>query len=367
MTERMILFVGCRNRAAQGAPATKGRGISVLGFDPKSGAAQPISETLGIDNPTFLAVDPERLCLYATSEVAGWCEGIVSAYRFNPATNTLVYLNKQPTLGSTTAYLSLTHDRRFLLAANYADGSAVGGPNQAVVVFPIRGDGSLAPASGTVAHHGSGADSRRQAGPHAHCVIPSPDDRFALVADLGIAALYAHRLTGDGQLEPGAPFPMAAGSGPRHLALHPSGGALYAINELDSTVTVLAFDGANGSFRSVQTLSTLPPDATGVNHTAGLQLTPDGRFLYGSNRGHDSIAIFAVDAATGRLTALGHRPCGGKTPRAVGIDPGGRCLLVANQNSDTVVIFRIDRDNGALAAIGRIEIGTPMCVAFLAL
>ena len=216
-------------------------------------------------------------------------------------------------------------------------------------------------------HAGSGPNAARQERSHAHCVLASPDNAHVLVADLGIDQLVVYRFdAATGALsEKGASFKMKAGAGPRHFAFHPSGRYLYAINELDSTIAALAFDAESGGLELLQTVPALPSGYTSESHCAGLKLTPDGRYLYGSNRGHDSLVVYATDEATGRLTFVEHHSCLGRTPRDFAIDPSGRFLLVANQDSDTVNVLRIDPASGRLADSGqRAEVGTPMCVTF---
>jgi 6-phosphogluconolactonase len=368
MAARTFLIIGTLNRPMPYCQSPRGKGIALFGFDPGTGDNRPISITEGIDNPTYLTFDARRSCVYANSEVAAGNEGTVTAYRFDPLGGRLLSINKQSTLGGTAAHNSLSRDGRFLLVANYGDGPAEEPPGQAVAVFPVRADGGLGAPCGSIAHQGTGPNKARQERPHAHCAIASPDGRFVIVADLGIDALLCHRLQADGSLAPDPdPFRLPPGSGPRHVAFHPSRRFACVTNELNSTICALGYDTGAGRFSLIGTVPTLPPAATGENYPADLHFSPDGRFLYGSNRGHDSIAIYAVDAATGRLTLIGHQPCGGRTPRNFAIDPAGRWLLVANQNSDSVAVFEIDRQSGALADSGRkLEVGTPMCVKFAA-
>jgi 6-phosphogluconolactonase len=235
-----------------------------------------------------------------------------------------------------------------------------------VAVLPIDPDGRLAPASARVQHEGSSVH-RRQRAPHAHWIDVDPSGRFALVADLGLDEILSYRLDAGGRL---TPYPegtarLAPGAGPRHLAFHPDGRRAYVIDEIDSTITVLAYDPAAGRFETLQRVSTLPEDYQGSSTTAEIALDPSGRFAYGSNRGHDSIAIFAIDIETGRLTPAGHQPSGGRTPRSFAIDPSGRFLLAANQGSDNVAVFRISREDGALAPIGEpLRVPRPVCILF---
>jgi 6-phosphogluconolactonase len=363
MAGRLLLFVGTLNRPAPYCPDARGKGIAVFELDPDTGDGRLLSLTEGIDNPTYVSFDPRRSCLYATSEIYGPEEGTATAYRFDPSSGGLRLVNSQPTLGGVAAHNSLSSDGRFLLVANYGDGAARRRAQHAVSVLPIRDDGGLGAPCGWIAHQGAGPNAARQDGPHAHCAVASPDSRFVIVADLGIDALPCHRLRADGSLaaDP-APLRLPPGSGPRHLAFHPSGRFIYAINELSSTIAALEYDQA-GRLSLIETVPAAAPGAGRENYPADLHVRPDGRFLYGSNRGHDSIVIHAIDGASGRLALVGHQPCGGRTPRSFAIDPAGRWLFAGNQESDIVALFRIDPRDGTLADSGRrLEVGTPMCV-----
>jgi 6-phosphogluconolactonase len=369
MNDRTFAVVGSLTRDAPYFQGARGSGIIVFDFDARSGQLTRLSEKGGVDNPTYLTVHEGNRCVYANSEVFGWNEGTVSAYRLDPRTGTLSYLNKQSALGSILAHNSLDRTGRFLFVANYSvyaepEDSL---PDQAVVVMTIREDGGLGPPFSSHSHSGSGPNVDRQERSHAHCVIASPDNRHVLVADLGTDQLVVYRFdAASGALSP-APtsFSMKPGAGPRHFVFHPSSHFVYAINELDSTIAALAFDAESGALSHLQTVPALPSGYSGESHCAGVQLTPDGRHLFGSNRGHDSLAVYGVDEATGRLSFVEHHSCLGRTPRDFAIDPSGRFLLVANQNSDAVVVLRIDPKTGKLTDAGaRAEIGTPMCVKF---
>lgn len=364
--QQQVLFVGCLNREAPYFQGARGKGIAAYAFDPATGAATLLSETAGVDNPTYLAVHPLNGCVYAVSEVFGWNEGVVTAYRFDPDKGRLVYLNKQPTLGSIAAHASFDRTGRYLFVANYAIGDPAELPGKSVAIFPLRADGGLDPAVSSAAHAGKGPNPARQERAHAHCIFPSPDNRFVVVADLGTDRLVAHRFDpATGALSPGRESALAPGAGPRHFVFHPNGRFAFVINELDSTIAALAFDPATGAFSVIETVSALPGVEGLDSHCSGLQIGPDGRFLYGANRGHDSIVIHSVDAATGKLRFVGFAPCGGSTPRDHVIDPSGRYLLACNQNSDVVSVFRIDPATGTLADTGRpISVGTPMCAKF---
>ena len=366
MAGAAFLFVGSLNRRLPSFPTANGRGIAVYAFDAGSGECRPLLLTEDIDNPSYLSVDPRRSCLYATSEVPGHGQGTVAAFRFDPVGGRLRYVSQQPTLGSIAAHNSLSHDGRFLLVANYGEGSVDERLDQSVAIFPIRADGGLDPACSSIAHQGRGPDSIRQERPHAHCAISSPDGRTVLVADLGIDAVLCHGLSANGSLtRDREPFRLTPGCGPRQIVCHPARPFVYVINELNSTIAALRFE--SGRLRLIETVSTIPETFRGENHSADLQVGPDGRFLYGSNRGHDSIVAYVIDAETGRLTRVGHYPSGGKTPRSFAIDPTGQWLLAANQNSDAVAVFRVDPVSGTLSDTGcRLGVGTPMCLKFLA-
>lgn len=358
---KSLLFVGCLNREAPYFQGARGKGIAVLSFDEETGAAELLSETDDLDNPTFLSLDASRGTLYANSEIFGHKEGTISAYRFDRQSGALTYLNKQASLGSITAYNAVAPDGRHLLVANYGMGD--GGPDRSVVVFPIADDGSLGAPVSSVRHEGTGPDASRQERAHAHCVYPLGDGDW-LVADLGIDQLVSYRLDPDGKLTKAGETALAPGAGPRHIAVAGNGAAVFVINELASTVESFRRS-ADGTLTRVSSLPAVPVGTQG-NHCADLHLSPDGRFLYASNRGHDSIAVFAVDQRTAEFTPAGHFPSGGATPRNFAITPSGRRVLVANQNSDSIVVFPRDAATGALGeAIATIKVGTPMCVRVL--
>lgn len=354
------LFIGSLNREAPYFQGARGVGLSVFSFDEDTLALEKRSETGSVDNPTFMAFAPRRNVLYANSEVFGWHEGVTSAYRFDPASGALHYLNKQPTLGSIPAYASVSADERFLFVANYAMGR--GGPDQSIAVFAIAADGSLKPAGASVAHLGSGPDASRQERSHAHCVVPTPDGRLILVTDLGLDTVIGYRVAADGGLAKVSECPMAPGAGPRHLVFHPDGQLVFVMNELAATISTLRRE-VGDRLSLLGTVSAVPETSSGDSQGADIRITPDGRFVYGSIRGADLLVTLGVDPQSGRLTPLAFTKSGGETPRNFAITPSGRHLLVANQNSDAVVIFSRDAATGALIDTGRrIEIGTPVCV-----
>jgi len=253
--------------------------------------------------------------------------------------------------------------------ANYGSGS--------VAALPIQADGRLGEASATIQHHGSSVNAQRQSGPHAHFIMPDTNNRFALACDLGLDKVLIYQLTAArGSLVANEPpsVSIKAGSGPRHLAFHPNGQFVYLINEMGSTLTALAYDANRGMLKELQTVSTLPEklegqsgrQGGGMSSCAEVQVSPSGKFVYGSNRGHDSIVVFAIDPKSGRLSYVEHQPTQGKTPRHFAIEPAGKWLLAENQDSDSIVVFRIDETSGRLSATGEVvEVGSPVCVVFL--
>jgi 6-phosphogluconolactonase len=300
--------------------------------------------------------------LYAVNEVAdfdGANTGAVSAFSIDPTSGALTLLNQQPSGGADPCYLVADRNGRNLLVANYTGGT--------VAVLPLAADGRLQRPTTVLHHAGSGPDKARQEGPHAHAITLDAAGRFAFEADLGTDRVYAYRFDADaGRLEPNEPAETALdpGSGPRHLAWHPSGRYLYALNELRSTIAVFRYDAARGSLAAIQTVTTLPAGFTGPNTAAEVIVDGNGRFLYSSNRGHDSLAVFTVDERTGKLTPAGHIPTGGRTPRHFAIDRSGRWLLVANQDSDSIAVFHLDPATGRPSLSGRLRVPKPVCVLF---
>lgn len=357
----LLVFVGSLNREAPYFQGARGVGLSVWRFDENKLKATKLAETGEVDNPTFLSVSEDGSRIYANSEVFAWREGTVSAYGYDRRSNTLTYLNKQSALGSITAHNFITRDGSKLLVANY--GMGAGGPDQSVVIYGIREDGGLTPPLASVAHRGKGPNKARQERAHAHSVTEIVQGGIAVVADLGIDKLVSYCIEKNGAFSPLAETALPLGAGPRHVALHPDGRFLFLMNELDSTVASLSIDSTSGALALIDVKPAVPVDARDHNHCADIQISPDGRFLYGSNRGHDSVSVFAVDQQSGTLTPQGFTPCGGSTPRNLCLTPSGRHLFVANQNSDRISIFSRDAETGRLADTGKaIEVGTPMCV-----
>jgi len=350
--EGLLLYVGTyTGRGSEG----------IYGFrmDLTTGALLPVADPAPMENPSFLAADPGGRYLYAVAETHP--EGCVAAFRVAPETGELAPINRRSSHGSSPCHLCVDGTGRFVVVANYGSGS--------VALLPVGEGGELEEACCVVQHEGSGADPGRQEGPHAHSVTLSPDNLRVFAADLGCDKVFIYRLdAAKGKLAPNDPAfaALKPGAGPRHFDFHPNGRFAYTINELDSTVTAFAYDAGRGSLSPIQLIGTLPEGFQGNNSTADVHVHPSGKFLYGSNRGHNSIAIFAVDSDTGKLRALGHESTQGKTPRNFGLDPSGTLLLAANQDSGNVVVFRIDPKTGLLKATGSsLSVGAPVCVKFL--
>jgi 6-phosphogluconolactonase len=340
---------------------SKSEGIYVYRLNPATGALTQASVATLKSSPSFLAIDPKRKFLYAVNEVNefnGKKNGGVTAFAIDQKTGALKQLNQQSAPG-VPCHVSVHQSGKFVLIANYGGGN--------VALYPVNADGSLGAASDVAQHTGTGGDPKRQDRPHAHCIMLDAAGRYAFVPDLGLDKVMIYKLdTAKGKFIANGFAPTKPASGPRHFDFHPNGKFAYVISELDSTVMAFAYDKAKGALSEVQTLSTLPEGFSGTSYCADIHVHPSGKFLYGSNRGHDSIVIYAVDGATGKLTLIGHESTQGKWPRNFGIDPTGQLLLVANQNTDNVVVFRIDQQSGKLKPAGQqIEVGAPVCVKFI--
>ncbi|MFN7765736.1 MAG: lactonase family protein [Planctomycetaceae bacterium] len=339
-------------------------GIYQATLDTETGALGPASVAGAVKNPSFLAVHPAdstlwySVCEFVTAD--GKPTGGVAAWRQDPATGRLTLLGQSSSGGAGPCHLTVDRRGKFVLVANYGGGS--------VASLPLDPQGNVGPAVDVQQHRGSGANPSRQQAPHAHSVNLDAAGNFAFVADLGLDQVFVYRLIPEtGRLVPHDPpaVRVTAGAGPRHLGVHPSGKFVYVINELGNTISVFGYDAQAGKLSPLQELGTLPQGFAGESYTAEVVAHPNGRFVYGSNRGHDSVAVFAVDAATGRLTARGHQSTGGQTPRNFAIDPTGRWLLAENQKSNSVVVFAIDGDSGALRETGhRLEVPSPVCIRF---
>ena len=372
-TVSMLAF---RSAAAEDAAPTRYRvyfgtytdgdsqGIYQSEFDLAGGELSAPELAAEVVNPSFLAIHPSRKFLYAVSEISlldGQTTGGVSGFAIDRSSGQLKLLNQQSSQGAGPCHLSVDATGSVVVVANYGGGS--------VASLPVSADGRLGPAASAIQHEGHSIDPGRQEGPHAHSINIDPENRFAVAADLGLDKVLIYRLDAKAAtLAPHDPpsVSVAGGSGPRHFAFHPSGRFAYVINEMANTVTAFSYEA--GTLKELQTIGTLPADFSEASYTSEVQVHPSGKFLYGSNRGHDSIAIFAIDQETGRLTAAGHQSTGGKAPRNFGIDPTGAYLLAANQASNNVVVFRIDGETGGLTPTGQeIRVVSPVCVKFLPL
>lgn len=374
-----VAFVLLPSMRPQEKPASKGQYIAYVGtytaktaskgiyayrFDSQKGQLAPVGVAAESTDPSFLAVHPSGKYLYAVNEIGnfnGGSAGAVSAFAIDGTSGTLKFLNQVSTRGPGPCHVSLDKTGAYVLVANYDGGS--------IASFPVQGDGTLGTASGFVQHSGSGPNKERQGGPHAHWIGTSPDNRFALAVDLGLDQViiygfdatkgtFTPDLSGFAKVKPGA--------GPRHLAFHPNIKFAYVLSEMESSVTAFSYQAKTGAFSTLQTISALPKDYTGPKEAAEIAVHPSGKFLYTSNRGHDSIAIFGIDKK-GLLKSLGYVLTGGKTPRHFAIDPLGNYLLVENQESNNIVVFHIDSASGSLTPTGQtVEVPSPVCITFVA-
>jgi 6-phosphogluconolactonase len=344
---------------------SKSKGIYAYQYDGKTNQITSLGLAAETTNPSFVALHPNGRFLYAVNEVGNYKgpnSGGVSAFSIDRATGKLTFLNEVASRGADPCYITVDKTGKYVLVANYTGGS--------VAVFPVLADGKLGEASAFVQHTGHGTNPERQEGPHAHSIDLSPDNRFAMVDDLGLDELLVYKFdAAKGSLAPNDPpfTKIDAGSGPRHFALRPDGKFAYVISEMGHTVTVFSNDAARGKLKVLQTITTLPKDFTGRNDDAEIVVHPSGKFLYASNRGDDSIAIYSIDQSKGTLAQVGRVPTGGKEPRSFEIDPTGSLLFAENQKSDNIVVFRIDQRTGQLTPTAQVlEVGSPVCLKFVA-
>ena len=350
-----VVFVGTYTEHE----GSESKGIYVYRMDPSSGELALERALEGIPNPSYLDFHPGQNFLYAVNEsqdFAGGNGGGVSAFAIEADVPSV--LNQQPSHGTDPCHISVEQTGRFALVANYSSGS--------VVMFPIQADCRLGPAAQIVQHSGSSVHPQRQAGPHAHCILPDPTNRFAIAVDLGLDKLLVYEMDLErGKLNKHAEVGVQAGAGPRHLTFHPNGKFAYLVNELNATLVGYRYHSEAGSFEELQTVPALPGDFTDENLCAAIKVSPDGKFLYASNRGHDSIVCFRIDENTGMLTYRSHTSTGGKEPRDFAIDPTGNFLLAANQKSHTIVTFKINLESGDLSRTGHeVALSMPVCLKF---
>jgi 6-phosphogluconolactonase len=348
-SESVLMYVGPYTRQDS-------KGIYAYRYEASSGDLTPIGLAGESVNPSWLLTHPNGRFLYAANE----SERTVSAFSIDAATGELTLLNQVSAGGSSPCHLALEKTGKFLMVANYGTGS--------VASLPVNEDGSLGEVAALIQHSGKSI-GRRQRGPRAHAVVLSPDHRFLFVPDLGLDQVVSYALDAtNGGLTPTAQrfVKVVEGSGPRHMAFHPNGRFAYVNSEMGSLVTAFAYDAESGALTQLQVNSTIPAAFTEENNTAEIGVHPNGRFLYVSNRGHDSIAVFGVNSDTGMLTFVEHTPTQGKIPRNFAIDPTGRFLFVANQETDNIVQYRIDQNTGRLTPTGKvIEVDAPVSLEFL--
>ena len=358
--EKMLVFIGTYTGG-------NSQGIYAYEFSLKDGALKPLGLAAETPSPSFLAIHPNKKFLYAVNELndfGGEKAGAVTAFSIEGKSGKLRQINQQSSLGAHPCHIVIDAAGKHALVANYTGGS--------LAVLPIAPDGSLKAKGAFVQHAGSSVNKQRQSEPHAHSINLDKANRYAIAADLGLDKLLVYKYgTENGTLRPNdsPSASLTPGAGPRHFAFHPNGRFAYVINELDMTATAFEYDAQNGTLKPIQSLSTLPQGAAGNNFsTAEIQVHPSGKFVYGSNRGHDSIVAYKVDSNTGKLTYIENESTQGKTPRNFGIDPTGQYLIAANQGSDSLVVFRINQETGALDPTGiKIEAPKPVCVKFLPL
>jgi 6-phosphogluconolactonase len=333
-------------------------GFSLAHFDTDTGALTKPEFLLQSPSPAYFVIHPDHQHLYTCNSGS---PGAVSAYEIEPHTGQLKFLNRVPAGGADTSYVSLDQTGHYVFAANYSGGN--------IAVFAIKPDGSLGERTAFVQHTGSSVNPLRQTHAYAHSIIVDPSNRFALVADLGLDKVFVYRFNAqDGTLTPNDPpfVNIKPGSGPRHVKFHPNGRWVYVISEIASTVTAFNWNSTNGTLAEFQSVSALPVDFKGTNTSAEIMVHPNGKFLYASNRGDDSLAVFAIDQATGKLTLVEHVPSGGNTPRNFAFDPTGKWIICSNHGSDNAFVFRVDENTGKLTQTGGpVSVPYPFCERFL--
>jgi len=353
-TNSCLVYFGTYTRA-------RSKGVYVSRMDISTGSLTSPALAVETANPSFLALHPNHRFLYTVGETSGASNGVVNAFSIDSSTGTLTLLNQQTSAGRGPCHLAVDKTGVCVLVANYGSGS--------VAALSIHTDGSLGPPTTSIQHQGSSVDPKRQDKPHAHGVGFDLAGHRAFCTDLGLDKILIYQFDqSKAAITPNDPpfGSVKPGAGVRHFVFHPDGRCLYAINEMQSTVTAFDYDPQRGALTEFQTVSTLPDTFNGPNTAAEIAIHATGKFLYGSNRGHNSIVVFAIDDTTGRLTLVGHQPTLGKTPRMFAIDPTGNFLLAANQDSDTIVVFRIDPKTGRLTPTGQsVEISSPTCVTFV--
>jgi 6-phosphogluconolactonase (cycloisomerase 2 family) len=353
------LYVGSYTKDPPGGGSNNPIGLSVFRFDPESGALTPVQQVPSA-NPSFVALHPSKRFLYVTNEIdnyEGKKSGSIEAYAIQNDTGTLNLLNRQPLNSPIPAHLAVDPTGQYVVVANYIGGD--------FVVLPIERDGRLGPVSDVLKDSGSGPNKERQEGPHPHSVVFDPGGRFIAAADLGIDKVQTFRLV-NGRLERASEVSVAPGAGPRHLVFSHDGRVIYVIDELNATITMLAYDPVTGKIgETLQTISTEPLGYSGPHSTAEIAVHPSGRFLYGSNRGAQSIVGYRIAPGTGQLSVIGFANQGVNFPRNFVIDPSGKWLYVANQKADTIVQFEINPETGELRPTSQVTPSiTPVAMVF---
>ena len=359
-SKEMLVYIGTYTSGK-----SKSEGIYIYKLNLASGALESYKTVKNVVEPSFLAIDKSKKYLYAVNETVeyeGKQSGAVSAFAINQKTGNLEFLNKQPSLGGAPCHVSVSDNGKFVLVANYVGGN--------VAVFPVGKDGKLGASIDLEQHSGSGANKERQEAAHAHSIMLDENNRFVFANDLGIDKVMIYEFDKQsGKLKPNSAQPFyqtKAGAGPRHFKFHPNEKFAFVINELDMTISSLAYNAKQGMLKEIQIVPTLPADFSGANTCADIDVAPNGKFLYGSNRGHDSIVSYRIDEKTGKLEYVEHTSTGGKTPRNFAIDPDGQFLLAANQNSDSIVVFRIDEKSGKLEPTGKTaQVPSPVCLKLI--
>ena len=336
--------------------SAKSDGIYVYKFNSADGSFTPVSNASGAKNPSYLAVSPNEKFVFAVNETGGKDPGMVTAFSFDKKTGSLTKINQQPSGGDHPCYVAVDKTGKWIALANYSGGS--------LEVLPVAADGGLG-LPFLIQHEGKSV-TKRQDKPHVHSTVFSPDNKYIFVPDLGQDKIMTYSFnSGNGKTVAADPAFTATdpGAGPRHFAFSPSGKYGYVITELTGMVNAYSYDG-KGKLTQLQSISSHPADFTGTIGSADIHVSPDGKFLYASNRGTaNNIAIFSIDQATGKLTSAGFQSTLGKTPRNFNFDPTGNYLLVANQDTDDIIIFKVDKKTGALTDTGKkIEVGKPVCV-----
>lgn len=336
------------------------KGIYVYEFDAETGEATYVSKAVGVENPSYLAISPDENYVYAVNETGGEEGGYVSSFSFDKQEGELTFLNKKSSKGDHPCYVSVDATGQAVFAGNYSGGS--------LSMLPIESDGALAEPETTIPHTGSSVNEARQENPHVHCTYVAPDNKRLFVADLGTDTVTGYAFD-DGEVKldskASSTFETTPGAGPRHLTFHLNGDFAYLINELNGTINAFTYE--EGRLNGIQEISTLPEDYEGAVSGADIHVSPDGKFLYASNREDlNNIVIYSIDQETGQLQKIGQSSSGGVHPRNFMIDPTGRYLLVANRNSDNIVVFERNKETGLLSETGtELEISMPVCLKMM--